>query len=215
MIHRVLFYGLILVAAGALPYVSSQWLKASRSAAGATESAATAPPVVAAAGQAGSPPVVLLGATTSAPKPGEPPLVPIDEAIRFDITTPWLLSRWPRVTTGLPEGNLQGYRVALVTGTREDDLAGSLTYYFDTQQVCKRITFQGTVGDPRRITAHVVGRFGLVRQAGGDPGLHLFQTRWNGKPVSELRIKAVPVVKSSAPNARYDVQLTLNSWSRK
>jgi hypothetical protein len=217
MIHRILFYVLILVAAGALPYVSSEWRKASRPlGADATELAETAPPTAAtAAGPAGASPSILLATPTSVPKIGEPPLVAIEEAIRFDVTTPWLFSRWPRVTTGLPDGQLQGYRVPLVTGTREDDLAGSLTYYFDVHQVCKRITFQGTVGDPRRITSHVISRFGLPQQKGDDPGLQIFQSRWNGKPVSELRIKAAPVVKSNAPHARYDVQLTLNSWARK
>ena len=48
-----------------------------------------------------------------------------------------------------------------------------------------------------------------------DPGMHLYQTRWNGKPVSELKIKAAPVVKATAPFARYDVQLVLNNWPGK
>ena len=114
--------------------------------------------------------------------------------------------------TGLPEGQLQGYRVPLVTGTREDDVVGSLTYYFDAQQVCRKITLQGSVGDPRKLVAYIMGRFELLRQTSTDPGLHLYQTRWNGKPVSELRIKAVPVVKASTPHARYQIELALNSW---
>jgi hypothetical protein len=139
-------------------------------------------------------------------------VVDLADAIRFDITTSSLFQRWPRVVTGLPEGQLQGYRVPLVTGTREDDIAGSLTYYFDASQVCRKITLQGSVGDPRKISAHVVGQFGLLRQTGADPGMHLYQTRWNGKPISELKIKAAPVVKASAPYARYGVELVLNSW---
>jgi hypothetical protein len=219
MIHKVLFYGLFLVAAGVLPYLSSQWSSASRSAASgealvANESSpgsvgtVPAPRQVAASSGAITP-------LPAAPRSGELPFVDLEEAIRFDITTSVLFQRWPRVVTGLPEGALQGYRVPLVTGTREDDVAGSLTYYFNAQQVCQKITLQGSVGDPRRLSAHVVSRFGLRRQVNSDPGLQLYQTRWNGKPVSELKIKAVPVVLASAPHARFEVEMVLNSWPQK
>jgi hypothetical protein len=137
------------------------------------------------------------------------------EALRFDVTAPWVLQRWPRVVTGLPDGDLQGYRVPLVTGTREDDIAGALTYYLSPQQACRRITFSGTAGDPRKLVAHVVGQFGLIQRTSNDPALQLYQTRWNGKPVSELRIKPVAVVRADSPHARYEVELTLNSWARR
>jgi hypothetical protein len=138
--------------------------------------------------------------------------VGLSEAIRFDVTTAWLFGRWPRVTAGLPEGDLQGYRVPLISGTREDDVAGSLTYYFNARQVCQKITLLGSTGDPRKITAEVIGRFGLRRQTTSDASLQLYQTRWNGKPVSELKIKIVPVVKASEPFARYEINLLLTSW---
>jgi hypothetical protein len=141
-------------------------------------------------------------------------VVGIAEAIRFDVTTASIINRWPRVTAGLPEDNLQGYRVPLVTGTRHDEIAGSLTYYFNNQQLCQKITFQGVTGDPTKFTSYIVSNFGLNRQASSDPGMHLYQTRWNGKPVSELQIKVMPVVKADAPHARYEVQLTLSNWSR-
>jgi hypothetical protein len=60
----------------------------------------------------------------------------------------------------------------------------------------------------------VAGQFRLTRQISSDPGLHLYQSRWNGKPVSELKIKVMPVVKADTPHARYDVELTLSNWSR-
>jgi hypothetical protein len=216
MIVRVILAGLFLVAAGAMPYLSSKWMKASQTEAGSDPAALDV--VIGADGQMLSGPshgAHSWGALhAKAPQAGEPPIVDLAEAIRFDITVPWLFHRWPRVTAGLPDGQLQGYRVPLVTGTREDDVAGSLTYFFNAQQVCQRITLQGAVGDPRKLAAHV-DQFGLLRRSSSDPGLHLYQTRWNGKPVSELKIKAVPVVKASAPYARYDVQMVLNSWPRK
>ncbi|HEV3024657.1 MAG TPA: DUF6690 family protein, partial [Pirellulales bacterium] len=58
------------------------------------------------------------------------PVVDVQQAFRFDVTSAWVLGRWPRVSAGLSQLDLQGYRVPLVTGTKPDDLAGSLTYYF-------------------------------------------------------------------------------------
>ncbi len=60
--------------------------------------------------------------------------------LRFDVTVEWVMQRWPRVSTGLPYLQLQGYRVPLVTGTKVADLAGSLTYYFNARQQVQRIT---------------------------------------------------------------------------
>ena len=48
------------------------------------------------------------------------------------------MRRWPRVTT-VPQFALAGLRVPLVTGTQIDDLAGSLTYYFDRTDQVQRI----------------------------------------------------------------------------
>jgi hypothetical protein len=221
MIHRVLIYGLFLAAVAVLPYASSVWLKKSRpnAAAGnsdvadAADGASVSKSLTAPSGA--TPTVALIAQQPPQNQPGVPPLVGLAEAIRFEVTVPWILHRWPRITTGLPDGELQGYRVPLVTGTREDDLAGSLTYYFNVQQVCQRITFQGTTGDPRNVAAFIAGKFGLIRRSGDDPGMQMYQTRWNGKPVSEMRIKAAPVVSASAPLARYEVQWTLNSWARR
>jgi Family of unknown function (DUF6690) len=212
MIGRVLFYGLFLVAVGVLPYFSSEWLKASRSpstadAASSGDLAGSQTPAI-----AGAPLAVPGGA---APQSGASPIVDLAEAIRFEVTVPWLFQRWPRVTAGLPEGNLQGYRVNLITGVRQDDLAGSLTYYFNADQRCQRISLQGSVGDPRKLVAYIVGRFGLIRQNSPDPAVQLYQTRWNGRAISKLTVRPVPVVKSSEPFSRYEVQLELSTWSRK
>ena len=49
----------------------------------------------------------------------------------------------------LAELDVQGYRVPLVTGTSRDDLAGSLTYYFDKTHHVTHIHFRGTTGDPQ------------------------------------------------------------------
>jgi hypothetical protein len=216
MLIRLLSAGLFLVAVAVLPYFSSEWLKSSRSATNGeptTKGGSLPPDATTGTNSVVTGMTPALGAPQmNAPRADAPPIVGLSEAIRFDVTTAWLFARWPRVTAGLPEGDLQGYRVPLVSGTREDDVAGSLTYYFNPRQVCQKITLVGATGDPRKITAEVVGRFGLRRQTSGDAGLHLYQTRWNGKPVSELKVRAVPVVKSSEPLSRFEINLVLTSW---
>ena len=44
----------------------------------------------------------------------------LGEVLQFDGTPAWVMTRWPRVTAGLAELDLQGYRVPLVTGTAQD-----------------------------------------------------------------------------------------------
>ena len=131
------------------------------------------------------------------------------EIFRWDITTAWVLSRWPRVSAGLSEVELQGYRVPLVTGTATDDLAGSLTYYFNKQQRVQRITFFGTTGDTRRLVALLATKFGFVRELADDPSLFLYRVREGRRVASELRIKPAHVLRSNEPFTRFDVALVI------
>jgi len=119
------------------------------------------------------------------------------------------MQRWERVSAGLADIDLQGYRVPLVTGTADDDLAGSLTYYFDKQQKVQRITFHGTSGNPRKLVTLLTGRYGFLRQSTDDPSLYLYQVKWNGKPTSELRIKPARVVRADAPHSRFEIELAM------
>src|SRR5690349_1180672 len=49
-----------------------------------------------------------------------------EHLFRFDISPLWVTSNWQRVTTALPDLDLEGMRVPVVTGTRPDDISGSL-----------------------------------------------------------------------------------------
>lgn len=131
------------------------------------------------------------------------------EIFRWDVTTSWILSRWPRVSAGLSEVERQGYRVPLVTGTSTDDLAGSLTYYFSARQRLERITFLGTTGDSRRLIALLATKFGFVREPDDDPSLFLYRVREGRKVTSELRIKPAHIVRSDAPYRRFEVALLI------
>ncbi len=91
------------------------------------------------------------------------------EIIRFDLSPNHIAERWEQVSAGLSELNLQGYRVPIVTGIDETDLAGSLTYYYDTRQQMRRMTFLGSTGNPRRLSDFLVQNYGFRRVVNQDP----------------------------------------------
>jgi hypothetical protein len=135
----------------------------------------------------------------------------LDEALRFDATVDWVTRRWPRVSTGLPHLQLQGYRVPLVTGSALSDVAGSLTYYFNAQQQVQRITLRGTTGDPRALAALAVERFGFVRRLTNDPGLALYEiVDANNRLTGELKIRTARVVRASQPYAKYEIDFSMD-----
>lgn len=130
------------------------------------------------------------------------------QVINYGVTPDWVLANWSRVTTVLAEHNLEGLRVAFVSGTGIDDLAGVLTYYYDTERRLQRIAFQGHTGDARRLETFVQQSFGLRSEPGLYAGLWL--TKWNGQPKSALLIHHAPVVVSASSHARLEVLLELN-----
>jgi hypothetical protein len=216
MFKRFLFVILMGAAIG-LPYVVTSspewWNRLTGSTEAAADSKSVAPAFDA---KAGGPLVAVTskypGATNSPAKPRGvegTPSQDLAEFLQFDGTPAWVMSRWPRVTAGLAAPDLQGYRVPLVTGTREDDLAGSLTYYFDKTQHVALIIFHGTTGDPSKLVALFTSRYNFEPQQAPDPSLHLYQVKWNGKPKSELKIRPVRVVRADQPNARYEVDFAM------
>jgi hypothetical protein len=155
------------------------------------------------------------GGATAAPTPsaaqmlpGVPPVGDLSEIFRFDITPEWVATRWPRVTTVLAETDLQGLRVPLVTGTHPDDLAGSLTYYFNPQHQLARITFEGYTGDARRLATMCVNLFGMRPAPTLAAGY--FLTEHEGQIVSTLQVSNMPIITSTAPTARAEVILHLD-----
>jgi hypothetical protein len=151
----------------------------------------------------------------AAPQPrtasrGDTPVVPIEQALRWEVTPAWVMSTWPRVTTHLAELDLQGYRMPLVTGTTETDIAGSLTYYFDAQQRLARVTFNGTTGDAHRLVTYLNQHHRFQRHlAKDDPGLYLYQVEQDQQALSEMRIRAAPIVKNGNPYGRFEVSIDM------
>ena len=132
----------------------------------------------------------------------------IEQAFRFDLTPQWVASRWSRVSTVLGEPEHLGMRVAWVSGTRPDDVAGSLTYYFDPHHQLARITFEGLTHDPRRLLAAVVPAFKLKSQpttemahyTSGDPA----------DPTSEVLVSHLPVLTADADAPRAEIFVDLS-----
>jgi len=148
---------------------------------------------------------------TSAPgNPQAPQSLSLDEVFRFDLTIREVLARWPRVSTSLADLQLQGYRVPLVTGPAETDLAGALTYYFNSYQQLQRITFQGTTGDGRELVRFLTAQYGFQRRLTNDPSLFVYEVpRLGGPPQSILRLKLAPTLKADMPHQRFDVWLVI------
>lgn len=132
----------------------------------------------------------------------------IRQALRFDLTPPMILERFSRVSTVLADLQLEGLRVPVVTGIRADDLAGTLTYYFDKSGKIQRVNLHGFTGDINRIVSTLTEHYGLTAEPALDAGV--YTKRWNGIPVHLLRITHAPVVFSDAVHQKYTVFLELN-----
>ena len=130
------------------------------------------------------------------------------QVMRFDISPDWVIQRFSRVSTVLADLNLEGLRVPVVTGTRADDLAGTITYYFDSRGKLQRLTVHGFTGDPSRMVQTMTSDYGLQSEPTLEAGV--YTKRWNGLPIHFLRLTHAPVVYSNAVHQKYTVFMELN-----
>lgn len=135
----------------------------------------------------------------------------LEQILQFNVTPAWIMQRWSRVSTIRSETGMDGLRVALVTGTELEDVAGSLTFYYDHQRQLRRITFDGLTGDDRRLVNLVCQQFNLRSEPGLGAGHYV--SRWNGQPTGVLRISHAPVVRAQRPHERLEVMLEVNQPS--
>ncbi len=136
------------------------------------------------------------------------PVSDLREVLRFDISPQWVTERFSRVTTVLADLQLDGLRVPMVTGTGPDDLAGSISYYFDQSARLQRVMLHGFTGDPNSVVETMTQHYGLQREAALEAGV--YTRRWNGQPVHFLRISRAPIVYSDAVHHKFTVFLELN-----
>lgn len=133
---------------------------------------------------------------------------PLDEVVRFDVSPRWVTERWERVSTVRAEQDLVGLRVPLVSGTEVNDIAGSLTYYFNAQQQMRRLTLHGETGDERKLVDYALKHFGLLPEPSLGAGVYIL--RWNAKPMNVLRVTHAPVVRADAPHSKYRIEMEIN-----
>jgi hypothetical protein len=216
MFRRPLLFAGVLLAAAVVPYVlldanlsknaKSQWNRLTSNARGQKQELALADPAK-----------IAEQAAAALAKVSVPPPVAIEEIFRFDVTPAWVTSRWPRVSTVAGDPKQLGMRVPLVSGTLPQDIAGSLTYFFDQHHQLQRITFTGLTADPRRLLAATVTAHGLQSQpttyaahyTAGDPK----------KPSSQVTVRHLPIVSAEA-RVRCEVAVDLRrgdaaNWAEK
>lgn len=132
----------------------------------------------------------------------------LEPLLRFDITPEWVTNQWSRVTTQLSDLDLNGWRVPIAMGSNPRNLAGSISYYFDTQRRVQRITVHGYLSDPTELVRLATTRYGMHRMpsARGD----LYVASIEGKTIGALRLLRPPVVRAEAPGQRCAVLMELN-----
>ncbi len=110
------------------------------------------------------------------------------------------------------DGQREGLRVSLVTGNRLEDVAGSLTYWFDRQGRVEQIYFQGVTGNPAKLASFACRSQKMVaRQHDRDA---LFIRTGKDGPQHLLHISRKPLVNVSTLHGRYKVTLELNRQGR-
>ncbi len=129
------------------------------------------------------------------------------DIFRFDLSPQAITKRWSRVSTMLSDMQLQGYRVPLVTGNAESDLAGSLTYYFDGRPRMRRITFVGTTANPNRLIGYMAKYYGFRQVPGGTPRAMVYRTR--SRFAGELTVTPAEVLDKHLASTNYRVVLSL------
>jgi hypothetical protein len=216
MFPKPIVFLALLGAAVGVPYASSNFSKGGSGGwlpFGGSDAPESAPTELASSESLAEPPVEQQHLAA----PGAPPPAPLEglrvyslaEVLRTDISPNWVYQRWQRKSTSLPSLEYHGIRVPLVTGTRADDVAGSLTYYFDDEGRCEKLVFRGITGDSRRLVALMTGRYGFLPQKPDLPGEHLYENRWNGRAMSRLRIKPSSVLTADSLHSSFAVELDL------
>lgn len=136
------------------------------------------------------------------------PIHDLRDVLRFDITADWVTARFTRVSTVLADTHLEGLRVPLVTGIGTNDLAGTITYYFDYSGKLQRVMLHAITGDVSTVVSTMTQYYGLQTEPSLDAGV--YTKRWNALPVHFLRVSRAPIVYRDALHHKYTVFVELN-----
>ena len=135
-----------------------------------------------------------------------PEIPDFGDIFRFDLTPQKIKQRWPRVSTNLSDVKYQGCRVPLITGTRNSDLVGSLTYYYDSKQQIRRITFVGNTANPKRFIDYMSKYYAFRQQTVKNAKGSVYQTK--GRAQGEFTVNKVEGGESSS--GEYRIVLSLS-----
>ncbi|HMO13427.1 MAG TPA: hypothetical protein PKD64_05920 [Pirellulaceae bacterium] len=145
---------------------------------------------------------------TMLPPPVYMPTSNLAEVIRFDVYPVWVRTRWDRVTHTPGDEQMDGLRVAWVSGSLPHDLAGTLTYYFDKHQQVQKVTFLGWTGDPSQLAQFVQSQYGLRQEPSKSAGLYI--KKKFGNLHSIVRFEYAPVMSQTNLNQHFHVYMELN-----
>jgi hypothetical protein len=132
----------------------------------------------------------------------------IDQVLRFDVSKEWVYQNWDRKSTGPTDVGLFGVRVPLVMSPQIYALAGSLTYFFNSQGQVEHISFRGRTGDSTQLLQVLTTKYQFQRVA-SPTGEQVYQTQYNGQVQSELRTHPESVLWLNSPNQSIAVELEL------
>jgi hypothetical protein len=131
-----------------------------------------------------------------------------EQALQFNVTKEWVYRSFDRKSTGPTDLGLFAIRVPLVSGTQSASLAGSLTYYFNTQDQVEHISFRGRTGDPTRLVRFLMQNYRL-QPLSSQPGEQIYQLSDSGGVLSELRTRPEPIVATATSHGAHSVELEL------
>jgi hypothetical protein len=216
---RLIMIAVVLGVAIGMPYMASQQLNPNPStppAAAATAAppessaaAATAQPAATSAEPAKLPASAPDSLIYTSPAPLEGAQIhAVEQVLRFDLTKDWVYRTWARKSTGPTDVGLFAVRVPLVTGTHVGALAGSLTYYFNSNGEVEHISFRGRTGDTTRLV-NLLTRTYEFQRGDAPVGEQLYQVKHGRRIQSELRTRPEPVLWSTSPHGSIAVELEL------
>lgn len=132
----------------------------------------------------------------------------VEQVLRFDVSKEWVYQNWARKSTGPTDVGLFAVRVPLVTGTQMSALAGSLTYYFNTQGQVEHISFRGRTGDTTQLVQFLTRKYQFQRGE-ASVGEQVYQVTSGSRAQSELRTRPESVLWTTSPHSSLAVELEL------
>ncbi len=153
-------------------------------------------------------PIIAAPAVVNRPAINGTQFTSIDQVIRFDVTKEWVYQNWDRKSTGPTDVGLFGVRVPLAMSPQMWALAGSLTYYFNTQGQVEHISFKGRTGDATQLVQLLMSRY-QFQPAQSLAGEQVYQAQYNGQVQSELRTHPESVMWLNTANQSVAVELEL------